>query len=144
MVAGNEPELTLHIEYHYSKRCPDNCTEPLRQRGSFLGACQPNIRLPSIGKPGVRFWILQSNAKFVFGFHLREIRPQGRFQFRNPNPDFMDFLLTVRLGNPKKDLQNCSRQEGSFFAYYACACKTAVLKDSQFQIPFRISQSNSK
>ena len=62
MVAGKEPELTLHIEYDYSKRC----TEPLRQRGSFLGACQPNIRLPSIGKPGVRFWILQSNAKFVF------------------------------------------------------------------------------
>ena len=66
MVAGNEPELTLQIEYHYSKRCTDNCTEPLRQRGSFLGACQPNVRLPSIGKPGVRFWILQSNAKFVF------------------------------------------------------------------------------
>jgi len=90
------------------------------ERGSFLGACRPNIRLPSIGKPG--FWILQSNAKSVFGFHLREIRPQGRFQFRSPNPDFMDLLLTVRLGNPKKDLQ-----------------KTAVLKDSQFQIPFRIS-----
>ena len=132
MVAGNEPELTLHIEYDYSKRC----TEPLRQRGSFLGACQPNIRLPSIGKPGVRFWILQSNAKFVFGFHLREIRPQGGFQFRNPNPDFMDFLLTVRLGNPKKDLQNCSREQRSFFANYACACKTAVFKDSQFQSLF--------
>ena len=39
MVAGNEPELTLQIEYDYSRRC----TEPLRQRGSFLGACQPNI-----------------------------------------------------------------------------------------------------
>ena len=102
----------------------------------FSELANRNIRLPSIGKPGVRFWILQSNAKFVFGFHLREIRPQGRFQFRNPNPDFMDFLLTVRLGNPKKDLQNCSRQERSFFAYYACACKTAVLKDSQFQSLF--------
>ena len=32
-----------------------------------------------------------------------EIRPQGGFQLRNPNPDFMDFLCT--LGNPKKDLQ---------------------------------------
>ena len=138
MVVGNEPELTLHIEYDYSKRF----TEPLRQRESFLGACRPNIRLPSVGKPGFRFeiriWILQSNAKSVFGFYLREIRPQGGFQFRNPNPDFMDLLLTVRLGNPKKDLQNCSRQERSFFANYACVCKTAVLKDSQFQIPFRI------
>ena len=119
MVAGNEPELTLHMEYHYSKRCTDNCTEPLRQRGSFLGACQPNIRLPSIGKPGVRFWILQSNAKFVFGFHLREILPQGRFQFRNPNPDFMDFLLTVRLGNPKK------------------VCKTVLVKSGLFSLIMR-------
>ena len=24
-------------------------------------------------------------------FHLREIRPQGGFQLRNPNPDFLDF-----------------------------------------------------
>ena len=75
-----------------------------------------------------------------FGFHLREIRPQ----FRNPNPDFMDFLLTVWLGNPKKDLQNCSREQRSFFANYARACKTTVHKDSQFQIPFRISQLNGK
>ena len=44
-------------------------------------------------------------------FHLREIRPKGGFQFRNPNPDFMDFVFTVRLGNPKKDLQNCSREQ---------------------------------
>ena len=83
---------------------------------------------------------MQSNAKFVFGFHLREIRPQGGFQFRNPNPDF---LLTVRLGNPKKDLQNCSRQERSFFANYACVCKTAVLKDS-ISNPFSDFQSNGK
>ena len=129
MVVGNEPELTLHIEYDYSKRF----TEPLRQRESFLGACRPNIRLPSVGKPGFRFEIR------ILDFAIeREIRPQGGFQFRNPNPDFMDLLLTVRLGNPKKDLQNCSRQERSFFANYACVCKTAVLKDSQFQIPFRI------
>ena len=49
-------------------------------------------------------------AKFENGFHLQEIRPQGELQFRNPNPDFMDFLFTVRLGNPKKDLQNYSRE----------------------------------
>ena len=90
------------------------------------------------------FWILQSNAKSVFGFYLREIRPQGGFQFRNPNPDFMDLLLTVRLGNPKKDLQNCSRQERSFFANYACACETAVLKDSQFQSLFGFSNRTVK
>ena len=32
---------------------------------------------------------------------------------------------------------------GLLFPNYACACKTAVLKDS-FQILFRISQSNGK
>ena len=35
-------------------------------------------------------------------------------------------------------------KSGLFFANYARACKTTVLKDSQFQIPFRISQSNGK
>ena len=50
------------------------------------------------------------------------------------NLDFMGFLFTVRLGNPKKDLQNYSREQWSF-AKYACAYKTAVLKDS-FSNPF--------
>ena len=57
--------------------------------------------------------MLQSN--YENGFHFREICPQGGFQLRNPNPDFMDFLNTVRLGNPKKDLQNYSRKHGSSF-----------------------------
>ena len=48
-------------------------------------------------------------------FHLREMRPQGGFQLRNPNTDFLDFLFIVRLGNPKKDLQNCSREQRSSF-----------------------------
>ena len=68
---------------------------------------------------------MQSNEKSENRFHLQEIRPQGGFQLRNSNPDFMDFLFTVRLGNPKKDLQNCSReQRSSLLANYACACKT--------------------
>ena len=63
-------------------------------------------------KPGFR--ILQSNAKSENGFYLREIRPQGGFQLRNPNPDFMDFRFTILLGNPKKDSQNCSPEQRSF------------------------------
>ena len=59
--------------------------------------------------------ISQSNAKSENGFHLREIRPQGGFHLRNPNPDFLVFFFTVRLGNPKKDLQNCSREQRSSF-----------------------------
>ena len=78
-----------------------------------------------IGKSGFR--ILQTNTKSENGFHLREIRPQGGCQFRNPNPDFMDFLFTVRW----------EIQKG--------ICKTVlvnsgVLKDS-FSNPFRIFQA---
>ena len=47
----------------------------------------------------------------------------------------MDFLFTIRLGNPKKDLQNYSCEQRYFLAYYVCLCKTAVLKDS-FSNPF--------
>ena len=78
------------------------------------------LRVCSIGKSGFRFKSKSEfpnrtqNPKTDFT-HLREIRPQGEFQLRNPNPDFMDFLFTVRLGNPKKDLQNYSREQWSSF-----------------------------
>ena len=85
----------------------------IEQEEHKISAC---VRL---GSPDLdfknRIRILQSNAKSENGFHLREIRPQGGFQLRNPNPDFMDFLFTVRLGNPKKDLQNYSREQWSSF-----------------------------
>ena len=71
----------------------------------------------SIGKSEFRFSkSSQSNAKSENGFH-REIRPQDGFQLRNQNPDFMDLLLTGRLGNPKKDFQNYSREQWSSFCY---------------------------
>ena len=70
----------------------------------------------------------------------REYRSQGGFQLRNPNPDFMDFHFTVRLGNRKEDFKTVVVNSGLLFATdYACACKTAVLKD-RFSNPF----SNSK
>ena len=62
--------------------------------------------LRSIGKSGLR--ILQSNAKSENGFHLREFRPQGGFQSRNPNPDFVDFLFYRSTGKSMKGLQNYS------------------------------------
>ena len=72
-----------------------------------------------LGNPDLDFEIriadFQSNAKSENGFHLREIRLRGGFQLRNPNLDFMDFLVTVWLGNPKKYLQNCSRKQWSSF-----------------------------
>ena len=71
------------------------------------------LTLRWFGKSGFR--ILQSNAKSENGFHLREIRPQGGFQLRNPDPDLIDFFFNVRLGNPKMDLQTYSREHWSSF-----------------------------
>ena len=72
-----------------------------------------SLVLRSIGKSGFR--ILQSNAKSENAFYLREIRRQGGFQLRNPNPDFMDFFVTIGLGNPKKDIQNYLREQRSSY-----------------------------
>ena len=44
------------------------------------------------------FRISQSNMKSENGFHLREIRPLGGFQLRNPNPDFLDFPFCRSIG----------------------------------------------
>ena len=67
----------------------------------------------SIGKSGFR--TLQPKAKSENRLRLREVRPHSGFQLRNPNPDFMDLLFTVRLVNPKKNLQNSSREQWSSF-----------------------------
>ena len=83
-------------------------------------------------------------AKFENGFHLQEIRPQGEFQLRNPNPDFMDFLFTVRLGNPKKDLQNYSRELSVVPFLLIMRALARPLLRTVFQILFRIFQSVGK
>ena len=59
----------------------------------------------------------------------RNLSP-GWISIKKSKPDFMDFLFTVRLGNPKKDLQNYSREQWSSFYKLACTCKTAFLKNS--------------
>ena len=101
------------------------------------------LTLRWIGKSGFR--ILQSNTKSENKFYLREIRPQDRFSLRNPNPDFMDFLSNVRLGNPKKDLQNyIFSWTAVFFLLITRARARPLFLRTVFQILFRISQSNGK
>ena len=78
---------------------------------NLLRKSERHFGLRSIGKSGFRI----CNRTRKNGFHLREICPQGGFQLGNPITDFMDFLFTVRLGNPKKDSQNCSRELRSTF-----------------------------
>ena len=88
------------------------------------------LRMPELHKLICCIWLRRpQSVRPVNREILWEIHPQGGFQLRNPNPDFMDFLFTVRLGNPKKDLQHYSRAD------YACACKTTILRD-RFSIPF--------
>ena len=90
------------------------------------------------------FRILQSNAKSENGFDLLQIRLQGGFQLRNLNSDFMDFPFTIRLENPKKDLQNYSREKRSSLLLIMLAHARPLFLRTVFQILFRISQSNSK
>ena len=43
------------------------------------------------------------------GFRLlREIRPQGGFQLRNPNPDFLDFPFCRSIGKSEKGFEKLS------------------------------------
>ena len=72
----------------------------------------------------------QSNAKSENGFHLREIRPQGGFQLRNPNSNFLDFPFCRSIEIRKRICKTVLVNSGLLFTNYACACKTAVPKDS--------------
>ena len=55
----------------------------------------------------------------------------------------MDCLFTVRLGNPKKDLQNGSREHRVFLLIMRPRARPLFLR-TVFQILFRIFQSNGK
>ena len=39
---------------------------------------------------------------WVRSIHLPEIRPQGGFQLRHPNPDFLDFPFCRSIGKSEK------------------------------------------
>ena len=54
----------------------------------------------------------------------------------------MDFLFTVRLGNPKEDLQNYSREQWSLLIMRARA--RLLFLRTVFQILFPISQKKRK
>ena len=72
-------------------------------------------------KSGFKFW----NPERISDIAIeREIQkwispPEDGFQLGNPNPDFMDFAFSVRLGNPKKDLQNYPHEQRSSFSSHA-------------------------
>ena len=138
MVVGNEPELNLHIEYDYSKRF----TEPLRQRGSFHGACRPNIRLPSIGKPGFRLWNVD------FGFCNRTRYPFSDFTFEKSVLS-VDFNLEIQIRiswisslpfdweiQNWKDLENCSREQRSFLLIMRARARPLSLRTVSFKSLF--------
>ena len=130
--------LTLHIEYGYSKRF----TEPLRQRESFLGAFRPNIRLPSIGKPGFRFW----NPDFRFCNRTRS--PVSDFTFEK-SVLRVDFNLEIQIRiswisslpfdweiQNWNDLQNCSREQRSFLLTMRARARPLFLRTVCFKSLF--------
>ena len=100
-----------------------------------------------LGNPDLDFKICISD--FATACKIRkwisppEIRPQGGFKLTNPNQDFMDFLCTVQLGNPKKDLQKYSLEQWSFCIL--CGHMQDRCFQGQFFKPFfQISQWNGK
>ena len=77
---------------------------------------------------------MQSKAKSENGLHLREIRPQNGFKLRNPNPDFLDFLFTVRLEIRKRICKTAV-----FYLLITRARARPLLLRTVFQILFWIS-----
>ena len=81
---------------------------------------------------------------FYNWFHLREIRPQGGFQLRNPNPDswisFLPFDWEIRKRICKTTLVNSGL--ASLLSMRVRA--RPLFLRTVFQILFRISQSNGK
>ena len=96
-------------------------------------------KVRSIGKSGFKF-----NAKSENGFHLREIRPQGGFQLRNPNPDFLDFPFCRSIGKSEKGFAKLFSWTVVFFLLSMRARARPLFLRTVFQILFRISQSNGK
>ena len=69
-------------------------------------------------------------------FHLPEIPTQGGFQFRNPNPDFMDFLLYRFIGKFEKDLRNYSREQWSFLCKLCVCVPVHSVLENRFSNPY--------
>ena len=109
------PKFVLKLDMQHPFSCHfsfvQNCrTKKLKEENETIF-----VRLRSIGKSGSDIGYFNRTRNPKNAFYLREIRPQDGFQLRNPNQDFMDFALSVRLGNPKKDLQNCPHEQRSSF-----------------------------
>ena len=104
----------------------------------------------SIAKSGFRFSksikirISQSNAKSENGFHLREIRPQGGFQLRNPNPDFLDFPFCRSIGKSEKGFAKLFSWTAVFFLLIMRVHARPLFLRTVFQILFRISNRTVK
>ena len=81
------------------------------------------------------FRILQSNAKSENGFHIWEIRPEGWISIKKFKSGSHGFPFYRSIGNSKPICKTILVNSGLLFTNYACACKTAVPKDS-FSNPF--------
>ena len=96
----------------------------LSRNSSSVSSKPPLLTRVARSGPGTRLeetvrTYIRSQIKVAFDWEIRisdfEIRSLGGFQLGNQNADFIDFLFTVRLGNPKKDSQNCFREQRCSF-----------------------------
>ena len=64
--------------------------------------------------------------------------------FEKSNSDFMDFLFTIQLGNPKNDLQNYSHEKWSSFCYLCECVQDHCSEELFFKSFFQISKRKGK
>ena len=67
-----------------------------------------NSGVRSIGKSGIRF----ENSDFGFAIECKIRNRMSSLRYM-----LLDFLLTVRLRNPKKDLKNCPKKKAVLHAH---------------------------
>ena len=107
--------------------------KPSKLKGRLINSRSLILGVRAIGKSDLDF----QNLNPDFPIDLREIRPQGGFQLRNPNSDSLYFPFCRSIGKSEKGFAKLTVlvNHGLLFTNYACACKTAVPKDS-FSNPF--------
>ena len=98
-------------------------------------ACCPILRVRSIRKSGFRFY----NPDFGLAIE-REIHKR----ISTLRHLFLDFLFTVRLGNPKRDLKLTVLENSGLARARIISKERPLLTRTVLQILTRITQSNGK
>ena len=83
---------------------------------------------------------MRSIGKSENGFHLREIRLQGVFQLRNPNPDFFGFPFYRSIRKSEKGFAKLFSLTAVLFLLIMRARARSLFLRTVFQILLPISR----